>query len=272
MPSLAQEKEFLKRYHEELEAERQELIAKWKEENSLKRLRTNSDRNLNHSVEAAYKPSKRLLGGCWSFLSSAEVFLSNMPLTIGAVGLGWVTQGVIWFKFMEENIDDCIPVHFNSNACTYPEFPGCFQCNTDNPIYRAVVLFHYFCHMVAGFCCLLFLLKALLARRMVVDELSNPATSTPCGVVGITMVCVAAGRGIVGEIVVLVTSFLQMILAFWFLYTAIFEYRLLPDPGWFPNTVGISYAAIKTWLYYPVAGKILMVMAMLFFFSTFFIR
>ena len=41
-----------------------------------------------------------LLNPILRFLSYVEVFISNMPMTIAAVGLSWVTQGVIWFKFM----------------------------------------------------------------------------------------------------------------------------------------------------------------------------
>ena len=238
------EKAYLTRFRKELEEERQFFLDKLKFE-------TESNK--------------------WSNLENVFVFLSNMPLTIGAVGLGWVTQGVVWFKFMEENTDSCVTTRFNAPECTYPEFPGCFECDTTNRIYQVVVLFHYFCHLVGFLCCILFLLKAVLAWQVVVDELSNPATSTPMGVVCITMVCVAAGRGVIGELVVEATSLFHCVLSFWFLYTAIFKFRLLPDPGWFPNTVGISYAAIKTWLYFVVPGKILMGLAMAFFFSTYFI-
>jgi hypothetical protein len=206
-----------------------------------------------------------------NFFSLLEVFLSNMPLTIGAVGLSWVTMGVVWFKFMEENNDFCTPVHFNSPQCSYPEFPGCFECNTSETIYRIALLWHMSCHVVGGICCALFILKFIIARQVVVDELRNPTTSTPMGVVCITMVCVFAGRGAIGEAIVLVTSVFHLCLSFWFLHTAINVYRLWPDPGWFPNTVGISYAAIKTWLYFPWAGKFLMSLCMVFFFSTYFI-
>lgn len=120
-------------------------------------------------------------------------------------------------------------------------------------------MFHYFCHIVAATCCLLFLTKCILAWKTVADELSNPATATPVGVVCITLICVAAGRGTVGEVIVICTSIFHVLLSFWFLYIAIFKFRLWPDPGWFPNTVGIAYASIKTWLYFPVPGLAIMV-------------
>jgi hypothetical protein len=244
MVNKNKEAEYIERYKEELEQERQAFLDKWKQEN---------DRPRAAAADAAHTSERRLErqkrggdgGSRWNtvrqFLANTEVFLCNMPLTIGAVGLGWVTQGVVWFKFMEENTDLCVPKRFNSAECTYPEFPGCFECDTTNKIYLFTISFHYFCHAVGALCCLLFLLKTLLAWQVVADELSNPATSTPMGVVCITMVCVFAGRGLVGEVVVIVTSIFHFFLAFWFLYTAIFQFRLLPDPGWFPNTVGIRY-------------------------------
>jgi hypothetical protein len=204
------------------------------------------------------KKANAVCVGLSNFLASAETFFSNLPLTIGAVGLAWVTMGVVWFKFMEENLDSCIPIPYNSLECTFTEFPGCFDCDTSLFVYRAGLSFHYTCHVVAGTMCLFFLLKLLLARQVVIDELSNPATSTPCGVICITIICVAAGRGKIGEIIVLCTSFFHFLLALWFFRMSLFKYHLKPDPSWGPNTVGIVYAAIKTWLYYPLAGQILL--------------
>jgi hypothetical protein len=244
------EKKHIKKFFRELENEHQFLMKQWKGEFDREHHQSNIP-----SISEAFEVLREKV---WTFLSYAEVFISNMPLTIGAVGLSWVTQGTIWFKFMEENMDTCTTVHFLSPQCIYPEFPGCFECDVSNPIYRITITFHYFCHFVAFTCCLLFLAKCLIAWRVVADELSNPTTSTPCGVVCITLICVAAGRGIIGEAVVLITSVFHFILSIWFLYMAIHKFRLWPDPGWFPNTVGIAYAAVKTWLYFPVPGLIFM--------------
>lgn len=259
MKRQSQDAKFIKKYYANLQNERDGLVAQWREEFTAER---DQFKPIKDYIEDCDKFRKDVTTSCmdsiWRFLSYAEVFIANMPLTIGAVGLSWVTQGVIWFKFMEENIGSCSTVRFNSAQCTYPEFPGCFECDTTDPIYRFVITFHYFCHCVAGTCCLLFLAKCVIAWRTVADELSNPTTSTPCGVVCITIICVAAGRGLVGEAIVLITSVFHVLLSFWFLYIAICKYRLWPDPGWFPNTVGIAYAAIKTWLYFPVPGFVFM--------------
>ena len=96
--------------------------------------------------------------------------------------------------------------------------------------------------------------------------------------------------------VVLITATFHFILAFWFLYMAVFKYHLYPDPGWFPNSefdyvawdkhnhdvslilllalpaVGISYAAVKSFLYFPIYGEVLMLLCLTFFFGVFFIR
>lgn len=55
------------------------------------------------------------------FLAWAESFFANLPLTIGAIALSIASLGVVWFKFAEENMDSCIPVHFHSAQCTFPE-------------------------------------------------------------------------------------------------------------------------------------------------------
>lgn len=160
---------------------------------------------------------------------------------------------------MEENIDACTPARYNSDRCTFGEFPGCFECDTSNPIYLAALSFHYFCHSVAFTCCLLFLLKIVVAGRVVVDELRNPATSSPMGIVCITLECIFAGIfGKVGESIVIGVSIFHVLLSLWFCYTAIFKFRLLPDPSWYPNCVGLAYAAVKSWLYFPWVGKTFM--------------
>ena len=101
---------------------------------------------------------------------------------------------------MEENIDDCQHVHFYSPHCTFPEFPGCFECNVDNKWYILGLNWHYFCSIVSLTFCSMIMLKVIIAWDVVKDELSNPTTSTPCGVFCIAMVCVFAGRGPIGEV------------------------------------------------------------------------
>merc|ERR1719162_2638401 len=129
-------------------------------------------------------------------LFTVEQFISNLPLTIGAIALAIVTLGVVWFKFAEESLNSCQPVHFHSSQCTFPEFPGCFLCDTDNFIYKLALMFHLACSTIAGTLVVLFFAKVFFAWRVVIDEMCSPTTSSPAGLICMTMVCVFAGHGL----------------------------------------------------------------------------
>lgn len=215
-----------------------------------------------------------------------ETFISNLPLTVGAIALAIVTLGVVWFKFAEENLDSCQPVHFHSSQCTFPEFPGCFYCDTTSTLYKVAVDFHFACSIIAGILAVVFFAKVFLATRVVLDEMSSPTTASPAGLICMTIVCVFAGRGLVGQILVSAAAALHLCLAIWFIYMALackflaelfgcfsascltrsrslspsssHADHIMPEPSWFPNTVGIGLSAVKTWLYYPMPGHLLM--------------
>jgi hypothetical protein len=266
----ADKQQFIKEYMKELEKERESLIRQWKSEFQESEIRQMQEEQAKReSFLTKYISS--CLSAIYHALATAEVFFSNLPLTIGAVALSWTSMGVVWFKFMEENIHVCKPVHYHSPLCNFPEFPGCFDCDIHNSVYQIALYFHDACCCIGGCLAMSFLLKSILAWQVVADQLSNPTTATPVGVVCITLICVFAGRGIVGEVIVIIVSTFHCFFAFWFLYMAIFKFKMLPDPSWFPCTVGISYAAVKTWLYFPSLGRIIMCLCMVFFFGTFFI-
>ena len=192
-----------------------------------------------------------------TFLWEAEAFISNLPLTIGAVALAIVTLGIVWFKFAEEMLESCRPVHFHSSQCNFPEFPGCFYCDTSVRVYEVALGFHQGCSALAGFVTLLFVLKIFIARQVFVDEMNSPTTSSPAGLICMTIVCVFAGHGPLGQAMVTLAAAVHFVVAVWFIYMAA-AYNILPDPSWFPNTVGIGISAVKIWLYYPVPGHFLM--------------
>ncbi len=196
-----------------------------------------------------------------SVCSDAEAFISNLPLTIGAVALAVVTLGVVWFKFAEEMMDSCVSVHFHSSQCTFPEFPGCFYCDTSVRWYKIAYGFHNACTGFAFVIAMLFLLKIIIARKVVIDEMNSPTTSSPAGLVCMTLVCVCAGRGPLGQVMVSLAAATHFVLAVWFIYMAS-AYNILPDPSWYPNTVGIGISAVKTWLYYPMPGHFLMLVSL----------
>lgn len=199
----------------------------------------------------------------------AETFIGNLPLTIGAIGLAIVTLGVVWFKFAEIMLDTCKPVHFHSTQCQFHEFPGCFYCSdTSVRGYKVAYGFHQACSAVAGAIAFLFILKICIARKVVIDEMNSPTTSSPAGLICMTIVCVAAGKGTLGKILVTSAASIHFCVAVWFILMA-GSFNILPDPSWYPNTVGIGVSAVKTWLYYPMAGHFLMLIS-LSFFSFFF--
>jgi len=201
--------------------------------------------------------TQEFLAGSIKFLAWFEQFIGNLPLTIGAVALAIANLGVDWFKFAEENLESCEPVHFHSAQCTFPEFPGCFYCDTDSKLYKVALRFHWTCSAISGILCFAFLSKLLFAWNLVLDELSSPTTATPAGLVCQALDVVFAGRGMIGMLVVSSSSFVHFLIAVWFIYLVL-AYRIMPDPSWFPNTVSIGLSAVKTWLYFPMAGHFLM--------------
>ena len=241
--------------------ERERLLSLWKEEHrrEMEAIRKYEEENRwNNRLKRFLAFRWSIVQGNWKkHISGFETFISNLPLTIGAVALAIATLGVVWFKFAEENLDSCIPVHYQSAQCTFPEFPGCFQCDIENKWYRRAVMFHYGCSILAGACALSFILKVILAFRVVVDEMSSPTTSSPAGLLCMTSVCVFVGRGAIGQALVTFFAFVHLLIAIWFIYLAL-AYHILPDPSWYPNTVGIGLSAVKTWLYYPGPGIFLM--------------
>lgn len=211
-----------------LEKERAKLIAQWKAEAQSKADYDRSQRHANRwynrfgrSVEEAFTTYS---AKTFRFFALLETFISNLPLTIGAVALAIVTLGVVWFKFAEENLDSCEPVRFHSAQCTFPEFPGCFYCDTDARMYKVAVNFHFACSAIAGILSLTFVLKVILATRVVLDELSSPTTASPAGLICMTTVCVFAGRGWIGQFLVSVAAATHLCLAIWFIYCALGKY------------------------------------------------
>ena len=261
-----------------LENERNRLIAQWKAEARAEALNSYHQRENDqwHRRLGQYLDSE--LGDLWAstvkFLALLETFICNLPMTVGAIAMAIVTLGVVWFKFVEEKLDTCEPVQFHSSQCTFPEFPGCFYCDTTAPWYRMAVNFHFGCSFVAGLLALIFVFKVLWATQVVLDEMSSPTTASPAGLLCMTSVCVFAGRGFLGQIIVSGAACVHLCLVIWFIYMAL-AYHIMPDPSWFPNTVGIGMSAVKIWLYYPMSGHFLMAISLslnFFFFPISLIR
>jgi hypothetical protein len=115
-------------------------------------------------------------------------------------------------------------VHFHSSQCSFPEFPGCFYCDKNATGYKIAIGFHYGCKVIAGLLSMLVVAKILLASRVVMDEMSSPTTSSPAGLLCMTAVCVFAGRGLIGQIIVSAAACIHLALAIWFIYMALGKY------------------------------------------------
>lgn len=271
-------RQWTRRRAQMLEDERNRLIAQWKAEAraealALQRRREDEQwhRRLGRYIDSEFGD---VIGRAYKCLTFLEVFVCNLPLTVGAIAMAIVTLGVVWFKFMEENLDSCEPVQFHSSQCTFPEFPGCFFCDVTDPLYQLGVNFHFACSTIAGVLALSIVLKMVLATQVVLDEMSSPTTASPAGLICMTTVCVFAGRGFIGQVLVSIAACIHLVLVIWFIYMAL-AYHIMPDPSWYPNTVGIGMSAVKTWLYYPMSGHFLMAISLslnFFFFPISLVR
>lgn len=240
-----------------LEKEREQVHQQWKAEYFAETERTRLEREEQRWHRRFSRWFGTLGAKIWRFITTIEMFISNLPAAIGAVAMAVATLGVVWFKFTEETLETCERVHFHSSQCTFPEFPGCFYCDTTVPLYQVALKFHYGCNVVAGILAFMFVAKILLATRVVIDEMASPVTASPAGLLCMTTVCVFAGRGLIGQIMVSLAASVHLGLVIWYIYMAL-AYQIMPEPTWFPNTVGIGLTAVKTWLYYPMPGHLLM--------------
>ena len=239
-----------------LEKERTKLIKQWREEARLeeeaarrKKREEQWDRRLYQNITAALGDYMKR---SFKYFAWAELFIANMPLLIGAIALAVADLGVVWFKFAEENLDSCQPVHFHSSQCTFPEFPGCFYCDTNARMYKLALDFHRACSTAGAVLASFFFMKLLIASRVVFDELGSPTTATPAGLICQTLDVVFAGKGVIGQAIVTFSATTHLCIAIWFIYMAL-AYHIMPEPSWFPNSVSIGISAVKIWLYYPVS-------------------
>lgn len=82
------EKEMLKEYIQELHKEREGLVNQWKEE--FLRTQDEDDQKQKCWRRFGDKYIAPCVDSIGTFLSYLDIYISNMPLTIGAVGLSWV--------------------------------------------------------------------------------------------------------------------------------------------------------------------------------------
>lgn len=100
---------------------------------------------------------------------------------------------------------------------------------------------------------------------MVRDELANPTTAAPLGLLYMALEKTFAGNfGLVGKGITFVASGLHTAVAIWFIFISV-VYKTLPEPSWFSNTTGIGLAAAKIYLYWTDGGYVLSAFCILLF-------
>lgn len=105
--------------------------------------------------------------------------------------------------------------------------PGCYFCDEFNHVYLTVTHFHTTCSYIGGIVAMLFLAKALLSWRSFIDEMSSPTTSSPMGLVFMTIALAFVGKGRVGEVLVILASLLHLVMVVWFIYMSL-AYQTMP--------------------------------------------
>ena len=103
-----------------LEKEKARVVERWKAE-ARAEFEESRQRGSSKRRSQGSGAFRQLTKSVYKSLAYMESFFANLPLTIGAIALSTANLGVDWFKFMEENLESCQPVHFHSEQCTFPE-------------------------------------------------------------------------------------------------------------------------------------------------------
>lgn len=97
-----------------LERKRNRLIQQWKTEQDASRVENDHSRWNQCFSQSLCSEGLVFVESSMKAFAWIEEFFANLPLTIGAIALATATLGVDWFKFAEENLSTCEPVHFHS--------------------------------------------------------------------------------------------------------------------------------------------------------------
>lgn len=174
-------------------------------------------------------------------------------------------------KWYEETFDACHPTDYHNKLCTYPEFPGCFTCDTSHKGYQFTLRFHYLCSTISLLLALSLIGKIIIAFPIMRDELANPTTAAPLGLLCMALEKIFGGNfGMIGMTFVFGASALQTVVAIWFIFISI-VYKTLPEPSWFSNTTGLGLAAAKIYLYWSLGGYILSILSVVLFMMFYFL-
>jgi hypothetical protein len=189
-----------------------------------------SESYMGSSVTESSRRRQSSKGIIYRILIFMKLFVCNLPLSFSGISFSIALLGILWLKYAKENLPSCKEVNFHSSQCAFPEFPGCYFCDEYNPTYRLAIRFHNICSYIAGISVLLFFVKAILCWRVFIDDMSSPTTSSPSGLIFMTLALSAVGQfGNVGSMLVFIASSLHLVLVIWFIYMSL-AYQTMPDP------------------------------------------
>lgn len=189
-----------------------------------------SESYMGSSVTESSSRRRQSKGIVYRILIFMKLFVCNLPLSFSGISFSIALLGILWLKYTKENLPSCKEVNFHSSQCAFPEFPGCYFCDEYNPWYQLAIRFHNICSYIAGISVLLFFVKAILCWRVFIDDMSSPTTSSPSGLIFMTLALSAVGQfGNVGGMVVFIASSLHLVLVIWFIYMSL-AYQTMPDP------------------------------------------
>ena len=232
---------------------------------------TYSESFMSASLADRLKSAETSVNFFQSMIIRTKLLICNLPLSAAAISFSIVLLGIVWLRRAEEILTSCKEVNFHSSQCNFPEFPGCYFCDTFDHWYQVATKFHTICSYVGGVSVSLYAAKAVFFGKVFIDEMSSPTTASPAGLIFMTMALAFTGKGAVGAVLVCAASFLHLALLLWFIYMSL-AYQTMPDPSWFPNTIGIGICAVKVWFYNPLCGHFLIAMTLMLTFLYYPIR
>lgn len=209
-----------------------------RDKNGSSMLVSKFDDSLTESYSESYMGSsvtessrrRQSKGIVYRILIFMKLFVCNLPLSFSGISFSIALLGILWLNYAKENLPSCKEVNFHSSQCAFPEFPGCYFCDEYNPWYRLAIRFHNICSYIAGTSVLLFFVKPISCWRIFIDDMSSPTTSSPSGLIFMTLALSAVGQfGNVGSILVFIASSLHLVLVIWFIYMSL-AYQTMPDP------------------------------------------
>ncbi|GMH69595.1 hypothetical protein TrRE_jg2933, partial [Triparma retinervis] len=182
--------------------------------------------------------------------------ISNLPLTVTSLSLALASLG--------STLHNLTLTLFPPSSSLPPSFSS-ISPYTLHLLASTTAILSTICVSLSTFLLLLFVSKLLLSPLLILDELTRSVSSaSPAGCLLMTLSLLSFNAHL--DLLLLACGSLHLLLVIWFL-TAAFLSRSLPDPSWWPNTIGIGLAAGRLAdLSPPLALSLLLTSSLLFLF------